>query len=113
MPKYISLHFLTMDIIHLQAKQPDTNAARKPITIADAERDVEAPCSARYSALGEMKCLTSSNASPKMGGITIRKENWASFSFLLPNSKPVAIVLPLLLKPGNTATACAIPIIKE
>ena len=56
--------------------------------------------------------LALSSASPKMGGMTIRNENCANFSFLLPSSKPVAMVLPERLKPGSTATACAIPMTK-
>ena len=45
------------------------------------------------------------NASPKIGGITIKKENWASFALLFPNNKPVAIVDPERDKPGITAQA--------
>ena len=51
--------------------------------------------------------IPSSSASPNIGGITIRKENCASFALLSPNNKPVAIVLPERDNPGNTAHACA------
>ena len=56
--------------------------------------------------------LTSSRASPRMGGMTMRNENWASFSFLLPSRRPVAMVLPERERPGRTATAWAIPMTK-
>ena len=105
----MSLHFFTNEIIHLQAKHPEMNAARKPMMMAEVEMGVVVPCSARYSALGAKMCLKSRSASPRIGGITIRNENWASFCLLLPSRSPVAMVLPLLLKPGSTAHACAMP----
>src|SRR5699024_8990360 len=96
--------FFTIFIIHLQAKQPEINAAIKPI-INDK---VGIPdCSAENS-----PPINPKNDSPIIGTKTIRNENWASFSFLLPNSNPVAIVVPDLDNPGNTAKACDNPIIK-
>ena len=56
--------------------------------------------------------LASRRASPRMGGMTMRKENCASFSFLLPSNRPVAMVLPERESPGRTAAAWAIPITK-
>ena len=47
-----------------------------------------------------------------MGGMTIRNENCASDSFLLPSSSPVAMVLPERDSPGITAQAWAIPMMK-
>jgi Ca-activated chloride channel family protein len=44
----------------------------------------------------------SRNASPNMGTSTIRKENFATDSFLFPNNNPVAIVLPERDNPGKT-----------
>ena len=104
----ISLPFFTMLIIHLQAKHPVTKAAMKPMSSTHV--GVEAVATA--SATGENRSLASKRASPRMGGMTIRKENWASFSFLLPSSKPVAMVEPERDSPGSTATACAIPMTK-
>ena len=51
-------------------------------------------------------------ASPSTGTKTIKKENLAIFSLLLPKRIPVAIVEPERESPGNTAHACANPIIK-
>ena len=85
--------------------QPDTNAAKKPTTNDDVEIS---PITS--SPLNPF--MMSSKASPKIGGITIKKENCARFSFLLPNKSPVAIVLPERDRPGRTAQACAKPIIK-
>ena len=96
-----------MRIIHLQARHPVMNAARNPNIMAETGREVTAsvvPASMIFS--------TSRNASPKMGISTIRKENLATASFLLPNSSPVAMVLPEREIPGNTATACANPMTK-
>lgn len=45
------------------------------------------------------------NASPSMGMRTIRNENCATCSFLLPSNKPVAMVVPERDSPGSTATA--------
>ena len=56
--------------------------------------------------------FTSRRASPRMGGMTIRKENCASFSLLLPRRRPVAMVLPERERPGNTARAWAMPMTK-
>ena len=44
--------------------------------------------------------------------ITISNENWASFSFLLPSRRPVAMVEPDRDRPGSTATAWAMPMTK-
>ena len=70
---------------------------------------VEAPSAAASSPIRSLK---SSRASPRMGGMTIRNENWAIFSFLLPSIRPVAMVLPERLRPGSTAQACAMPMTK-
>ena len=76
-----------MLIIHLQAKQPDTKAATKP-TISD--RAGMSPAMASPF----INFMPSSSASPKMGGMTIRKENWASLALSSPSKRPVAMVLP-------------------
>ena len=94
-----------MFIIHLHAKHPDTKAAMNPT--ANGSMSMPPKTSSPFTAF-----ITSSNASPNIGGITIRNENCASDSFLLPSSKPVAIVLPERERPGITAHACAKPIIK-
>ena len=83
--------------------QPEINAAKKP-TINDKVGTSETIFSP-FNAFS-----ISRRASPKMGGMTIRKENFARFSFLLPNNNPVAMVLPDRESPGNTAQACAKPI---
>src|SRR5574344_1975923 len=107
-PKYISLPFLTIDIIHLQAAQPARNAAINPIE--STPNDVSSLNAAVFAVL--KRSIISNKASPKIGGITIRKENCASFSFLLPRRRPVAMVVPERESPGKTATACEIPMIK-
>ncbi len=56
--------------------------------------------------------MSSNNASPKIGMSTMRNENLATCSFLLPNIIPVAMVEPERDKPGKTATAWAKPIMK-
>ena len=94
-----------MLIIHLQAMQPNTKAARKPTTSGTVSM-----LPITFSPLAIFS--VSSRASPKMGGITMRNENWASDSFLLPSSRPVAMVDPERDTPGSTATACARPMIK-
>ena len=104
-PNQTSLPRFTMLIIHLQAMHPLTNAATKPTT----RGNVSMPANAS-SPLAAFK--TSSNASPSMGGMTIRNENWARFSFLLPSSKPVAMVEPERESPGSTAAAWARPMMK-
>ena len=83
------------------------NAARKPTMSAIGEMPsiaVPKPCFAMS--------ITSRSASPSTGGMTIRKENCAIRSFLLPKSSPVAMVVPDLDRPGSTATACPIPMMK-
>ena len=107
MANQISLPFFTMLIIHLQAMQPKMKDAKKPTMAATGEM----PLMASLKPTSNIS-LTSSRASPRMGGMTIRKENCASFSFLLPSSKPVAMVLPERERPGITAQACAIPMMK-
>ena len=93
-PNHTSLPFLTMLIIHLQAAHPDRKAARKPTISA------EVLISAFASDAPFMISIPESNASPKIGGITIRKENCARVSFLLPRISPVAMVLPERESPG-------------
>ena len=92
-----------MFIIHLQAKQPDTKAAMNPTV--NGKTSMPPKASSPFTAF-----KISSKASPNIGGITIRNENWANDSFLLPRSKPVAMVLHERDKPGITAQACAKPI---
>ena len=87
-----------MLIIHLQATQPETKAAMKPT--ANDNAGMSPATSSPFTIF-----ITSSNASPQIGGITIKKENWASFALLFPNNKPVAIVDPERDKPGITAQA--------
>ena len=87
--------------------QPKTKAATKPIIAASGEMPTMAwlkPSSKIF--------LVLSMASPKIGGITIRNEKCASFSFLSPSRSPVAMVLPERERPGSVAIAWAIPIIK-
>ena len=87
-----------MLIIHLQATQPETKAATKPT--ANDNAGMLPATSSPFTIF-----ITSNKASPKIGGITIKKENWASFALLFPNNKPVAIVDPERDKPGITAQA--------
>lgn len=68
--KYISLPFLTISTIHLQAKQPKIKAVMKP-TIKEVA-DIS-PATAESPAFDAF--ITSSKASPRIGGITIRNEN--------------------------------------
>ena len=89
--------------MNLQAKHPETNAAKKPTTIGTI------PSELTTSPL--TKSNNSKNASPKIGINTIKKENLVTLSFFTPHNNPVAIVVPLRLRPGNTATACARPMI--
>ena len=112
MAKYMRLLFLTIDIIHLQAIHPLTKAAKNPDIIADKGSASAAPFAVRYSCDGAKMCLKSIRASPRIGGITIRNENCASFCFELPRSSPVAIVEPERDSPGRTATVCAMPMMK-
>ena len=49
--------------------------------------------------------IVSRRASPNIGTNTIRNENCAMFSFLLPSNRPVAIVVPERESPGSTAHA--------
>ena len=105
MPKYTSLPFFTMFIIHLHATHPDRNAATKPMARGSASTLPNA--ASPFAAL-----MASSNASPRIGGMTMRNENCASFSFLLPSRSPVAMVLPERDSPGITAAACASPMMK-
>ena len=98
-PNHINFPFFTMLIIHLQATQPEIKAAKKPI--------ISAPI--LISALAAEAFFTisipESSASPKIGGITMRKENCASVSFLFHKISPVAMVLPERDNPGMTAQA--------
>lgn len=98
--KYINFPFLTMFIIHLHARQPETNAAIKPTISGNRPIPLDAistPC--------DIPLTISSKASPNIGGITIKKENLANFSLLFPNNNPVAIVVPERDNPGRTAKA--------
>ena len=92
-----------MPSINRQARQPVTNADTKPATITPAEIPVAAASPALL--------MRSSRASPRIGGSTIRNENCATTSRLLPSSRPVAIVVPERDRPGIAATACAQPMI--
>ena len=97
-----------MEIIHLQAAHPERNAARNP--------SISTPAPTGWPAVEAdaepIRSFMSSRASPKMGGMTIRNENCASLSFLLPSMMPVAMVAPERDIPGRTAMAWAIPIMK-
>ena len=83
--------------IHRQAKYPDINAEKKPTKSAEIEMlfvaDVKSPP------------IRLKKPSPKIGTITIRKENFATLSLLLPKMIPVAMVDPDLDSPGSTAQA--------
>ena len=57
----------------------------------------------------EIMSFMLSNVSPRMGIMTIRNENEATFSRLSPRSIPVAMVVPERLRPGRTAIDCAMP----
>ena len=94
-----------MFIIHLQAMHPLTKAATKPTMRGSVS--ISPNASSPLTALS-----TSRSASPRMGGMTMRNENCASFSFLLPSKMPVAIVEPERERPGSTAAACAKPMMK-
>lgn len=87
--------------------QPAANAVMNPMNKAVGEIPVVID-----SYPNSMTFRTSSKASPKIGGITIKNENCAKCSFLFPNIRPVAIVEPERERPGITAHACATPIIK-
>ena len=58
--------FFTMLIIHLQATQPETKAATKPT--ANDNAGMLPATSSPFTIF-----ITSNNASPKIGGITIKK----------------------------------------
>ncbi len=102
MANQISWHFLTKAIITLHARQPLTKAATKPMS-----RGCHSMVSGSF-----INLMPSNKASPKIGGMTMRNENCAKSAFLTPNSRPVAMVEPERDKPGNTATACAQPMMK-
>ena len=74
-PQYIANHsnlpLRTMLIIHLHAKQPDKNAAAKPAKSATGD----IVDTAIVSAVSPISFIPSSNASPNIGGITIKNEN--------------------------------------
>ena len=96
-----------MLIIHLQATQPDTKAATKPTANTPSEMSPITEAAPYFTIF-----MVSSRASPRMGGMTMRKENWASLSLLLPRMSPVAMVEPERDRPGITATAWARPMMK-
>ena len=101
---HINLPWRTMLIINLHAKQPVTNAAINPTiaeTIGKSLPNVPV----------DIISIVSSSASPKIGIITIMKENCAISDFFTPQSRPVEIVLPERDKPGSTAIDWAMPII--
>ena len=79
----MSLPRFTTSIMNLQARHPVTNAARNPA----ASGTVAMP--AVRSPL-----MASSSVSPRIGASTIRNENCATAAFLLPSSRPVAMVEP-------------------
>ena len=90
--------------MNLHAIHPERKAPMKPT--AKGMRPI--PPSKAGSLIMSM---TFKKDSPKIGIKTIRKENWAMLSFLLPRISPVAIVVPERDNPGKTATACPRPII--
>ena len=91
----INLPRLTMPIINLQARQPTTNAEMKPANIGTTPIDAKATSPSRMLR----------NISPKIGANTIRNENCAIDSFLLPSRRPVAMVVPERERPGIAAMA--------
>jgi hypothetical protein len=103
-PKYNSLPFLTMDIIHLQARSPEIKAAMNPISSGNHPMDKPAveSCPSRSTKLAAM-----------MGRITIRKEKRAASSRLFPRNSAVVMVAPERDIPGSTANACVMPITIE
>ena len=60
--------FLTTEIMNLHANSPDRNAARNPT--ARGNRPTDEPATSPFT--------TDRNASPSIGMITIRKENFAT-----------------------------------
>ena len=96
----MSLLFLTISIINLQAKHPVRNAAKNPIK--SGSQSIETAGSLAIFSRDK-------KASPKMGTMTIKKEKLATFSFLSPNKIPVAMVVPERESPGSIAIVWAIP----
>ena len=101
----MSLPRLTSAIIHLQATQPEMKAAMKPAMRGSMA--MSPPMASPFIIL-----MASSNASPNMGGMTMRNENWAMAALLLPSMRPVAMVVPERLRPGSTARAWLTPMMK-
>ena len=98
----ISLLFLTSDIIHLHAKNPEIKAETKPVSTTPHEM---------FSVMPAPEA-SSMRLAPITGISTIRKENLAILSLLFPIINPVAIVAPDLDIPGMVATDWAIPMIR-
>ena len=92
---------LTILTIQEQANNPDKKAAINPIDngknpiVNSDEKSV---------------FIKSRKAAPRIGIITIKNENRVISFLSVFNSRPVAIVAPLLEMPGITANACASPI---
>ena len=105
---HTSFPFFTSSIIHLQAAHPTRKAAMNPTVrgIKPMLWDVNA------SPEPEIIFRQSRKASPRMGIITMKNENWASWSRRSPSKIPVAMVEPERLRPGRTAIAWAHPMIK-
>src|SRR5690606_8973313 len=107
MEKYFSLAFLTNSIIHLQANNPDKNAAKNPIKRGRNSTFIEVAVSSEAS-----KYILA--VAPKIKGSTIKNENLAAFDLSSPNKMEVEMVEPERDIPGSRAAkACAIPIMNE
>ncbi len=87
--------------MNLQARHPVMNDARNPAMSGPAA------IPAVISPL-----VAWSRVSPRIGASTIRNENCATAAFLLPSSRPVAMVEPDRESPGMAAHACASPMIR-
>ena len=93
--KYDNLLFLTKEIIHVQATNPDKKAAIKPIV----KGRILALAKSIFPPKRSLAIL------PKINGITIRKEKRAALVLSFPSKTEVEIVAPLLEIPGNIAIA--------
>ena len=79
----MSLPRFTTSIMNLQARHPVMNDARNPAMSGPAAIPaVRSPL------------VAWSRVSPRIGASTIRNENCATAAFLLPSSRPVAMVEP-------------------
>ena len=102
MANQLSLAFRTIEIITLQANNPDKNAERNPKRRGIAPIDVDA--------IDKSPDTNCKKDSPRIGINTIKKENSVTLFLSTPQSKPAEIVDPERDSPGITATACAKPI---